>query len=137
MKDERGLSEVVTTVVVIALALVAITILWAVISQLISSNSRSVKAQQMCLNTQFDLKGSFVENSVTSLRVRRISGSDTLGGIVFWAHNLTDGSSTNYSGNIAVGQSILGEISIINAKEVSVVPYFEIDSKIFPCSQLC
>lgn len=56
--NKRGLSEVVTSVIVILLVLVAIGIIWAVVNNLITKGGQTAGRQAECLNVRFDVSAS-------------------------------------------------------------------------------
>ena len=55
-KNKKGVSNIVLTVIIVAISLVAITIVWAVVSNLISSENEIANVANDCLQVNFILK---------------------------------------------------------------------------------
>lgn len=82
MKNTKGLSQVVTTVIFISLALIAIGIVWAVISNLINQGASGAEAQAKCLSV--DVKATAVTGNSTAgylVTLRRSAGGDEIAGV--------------------------------------------------------
>ena len=67
MNSKRGLSDVVTTVIIIALALVAIAVVWVVVQNLISSNSSQIQSSENFLKLKMNIES--VQNNSGKLFV--------------------------------------------------------------------
>src|SRR3989344_4348736 len=52
VKDKRGLSAVVTTLILVLLVIVAVAIVWGVLSNLISSRTDDINTVSKCLDVQ-------------------------------------------------------------------------------------
>ena len=87
--DKKGLSEVVTTLIIILLVLVAIGIVWAVVNNILSSGSEQVGLEQFSIDVNF-LRASINGNAVT-LTVKRAAGNGNMSGLKFI---LSDGSNS-------------------------------------------
>lgn len=55
MSDKKGLSTVVTTLIIILLVLVAIGIVWVVVRGLISTTEGQINIQQKCIGVTLDI----------------------------------------------------------------------------------
>src|SRR3989344_2757831 len=99
-KRKRGLSAVVTTLMVILLSIVAIGIVWVVVKNLVGDAASEISFDKFSLN--LDISDAYVdtdENEV-GVAVRRSAGSGNLSGIYFIFHNGT--SSSSVKRNIAL-----------------------------------
>lgn len=105
MKNRKGLSQVVTTVIFVSLALIAIGIVWAVINNLVQQGAADVEAQSQCLNVDVRANA-VVENSSAlsnyTVTLNRAGGGGDIEGtkIVLFAE--TESSDVlDIDGNIA------------------------------------
>jgi len=79
--SKKGLSDVVTTVIIILLSLVAIGVVWFVVQNIISSGSDSIGIDQFSVDINF-LRASINGNDV-NLTVKRSAGRGDMGGMKF------------------------------------------------------
>lgn len=104
MSQKRGVSGVVTAVLLILLTIAAIGILWVVVQNFVQDGSSGVTGQADCLQTRFEAVSADVsDNTIT---IRKTSGSAALGAI-----RISDGSLTSTSVTVvnpAVGESTTG-----------------------------
>jgi len=66
-KNNRGLSTVVTTLIIILLVLVAVGIIWGVVSNLIDKSSGTIEASAECFD--LDLKATSVLNNTSPANI--------------------------------------------------------------------
>ncbi len=81
MKNKRGMSAVVTTLIIILLALVAIGVVWVVIKNIVSKGKEDISLTGLTLDLEI-LKAS-VDGDTLSVTVQRKSGEGTLKAISF------------------------------------------------------
>jgi hypothetical protein len=129
--DKRGLSTVVTTLIIILLVLVAIGIIWVVVNNVITEGSEEVDYSVKCL--EVDVKATSVANcgmASCDLTLKRGAGGEDIAGVKVVFSNSTSGSSDviDYAGNIDELQTITPTITITgltnNPDKVEVTPYF-------------
>jgi len=126
--DKKGLSAVVTTLILILLVLVAVGIIWVVIRAVVETGTGTIDYTAKCLRV--DLRATVVNNTAGTnydVTLKRESGGDDINGVKIVFSNDTDSSSVIDSlGNIetlaTVTRNVNGEIS--NANKVEVTPYF-------------
>ena len=80
-RGKRGLSEVVTTLIIILLVLVAVGVVWAVVSNLLSEGSSQIDTTQFSIDVNF-LRASVNGNNV-NMTVERASGQGNITGLKF------------------------------------------------------
>ncbi len=137
MQNKKGLSDVVTTVIIVGLSLVAIAIVWAVISNLISQNSSNINNQADCLNSNLEIVGASSDDSRVNVTVKRISGDAEIGGVKVIAYNSAGTSaSSDISGTMTIGEQKVASITISNANKVSATVFFVVDNKQVVCSNI-
>ncbi len=133
MENKKGLSTIVTTLIVILLTLVAVGIVWAVISGVLKTGVSTVDTDSECL--KIDLKASnvncvtFGSNSNCSVKITRSPGGITFAGLkVIFKSNSVSSSVTDVPGNIAELGSATVQVNSIGANDtnkVEITPYFK------------
>ena len=83
METKRGMSAVVTTVIIVALTLIAIGIVWAVINELVSEGSGKINLEDLYLDLKIDSVQFDHDANNVSVKVSRNAGKGNLVGIVF------------------------------------------------------
>ncbi|MCH8945712.1 MAG: hypothetical protein IIA85_02210 [Nanoarchaeota archaeon] len=132
LKDVKGLSNVIVTLIMIVLVLVAVGLIWTAVQSNIESGTEQIEVSAKCL--KIDIKATKLEcggvnNGVCNVTVTRNVGGDDLAGIKLILTN-TEGE-TNYvndvPGNI-VPLETKTEVDITtgltDVSIVAVAPYF-------------
>ena len=78
MISKRGLSDVVTTVLIVLLTIVAIAILWSFLQPLFTSSGQKVQTQQQCLALSLEVTGCQSTVGTTNATIKRNPGAATL-----------------------------------------------------------
>jgi len=148
MKNNKGLSTIVATLITILLVLVAVGIIWVVVRNVIEGGATQINSGAKCLD--IDLKATKVLCSLNSpndggnsglcnATISRNAGGEEIGGVKLIFYN--EAGETNYihteEGNVApLETKTINLIStgIVNASKLEVVAYFLDDSG---NSQLC
>ncbi|MGD9275944.1 MAG: hypothetical protein PVJ67_02115 [Candidatus Pacearchaeota archaeon] len=134
IKNKKALSTVVTTLIIILLVLVAIGIIWVVISNVVTEGSQNVDYATKCFS--IDVKATTVACSgptLCNVTLKRGAEGDDIAGIKFVFSNSTTGSSDviDYPNNVAPLQTITVPITITgltsNPDKVEVTAYFADD----------
>jgi len=131
IKNKKGLSAIVITVILVALVLVAVAIVWAVVRDLIGGGVEDIELSAKCLN--IDIEATAVDCTIPascSITLTRTgTNSDEIAGVKLVFGNDTVVSSViTEEGNIEAlaGKTITGLSSeIANPNEVGVTVYFE------------
>ncbi len=130
--EKKGLSAVVTTLIIILLAIVAIGVVWVVIKNVISEGAETISLTSFTLDLA--IKSAYVDGSDIKVLVRRSAGEGDMTGIKFVFINNTD--SVIIEKNIILTPSqeksftfSSTEISGIEAgDDVSVAPLYTTES---------
>jgi flagellin-like protein len=102
LNQKRGVSDVVTTVLMILLVIAAIGILWAVISKFVSQGTSTVAGTPDCLTTGLSVDSATNASGLTVKVTRSGTNSGNLTALKFFV----DGASVTMNGNIpAVGET--------------------------------
>mgnify|MGYP001573405471 CR=1 FL=1 len=129
---KRGLSGVVTTLIIVLLVLVAIGVIWMVVRNVIDKGTEQIELGQFSLDLQ--IKKVQVQNgNVTVIVVRRNPGEGNFVGMNFV---FSDGqNSETIRQNVSLQELdektftfTLTKISTSNLKTVSVAPIYELSS---------
>ena len=132
IKNQKGLSAVVTTLIVILLVLVAVGIMWVVVRSLIQEGAEGVELGRFTLD--LEIKRVQIENNdVTVVVIKRNPGEGNFIGMNFV---FSDGiNSETIRENTTLQQTeeksftfTLTEISTDNLETISVFPIFELSS---------
>ncbi len=114
--NKKGLSTVVTTLIIILLVLVAIGIIWVVIRGVIETGSEEIDLSTKCLSVDVRVTNTTgcSATTCTNVRVYRKTGSEPIGGVALIFHNssLVDSSDVYYS---------IGDIQLLNTKTIAPV----------------
>ena len=133
LKDVKGLSNVIVTLILIVLVLVAVGIIWTAIRSNIESGTEQIEVSSKCLKVDIKatkLECGGVDNSICNVTVKRNIGGDNLAGIKLSLTN--DAGETNYIHDIPgdiVPLETKTELSIdtgiTDVSSVEIAPYFE------------
>jgi len=99
MNNKKGLSDVITTVLIVLLTLVAVGLLWGFLSPLFLESGEKINTAKACLSVDLTIAGCVVDGNNADVTVRRGAGDADLGEITLIFGN-PDGSTTpkNQSG---------------------------------------
>ncbi len=136
MKNQKGLSDVVTTVIIIALSLVAIAVVWVVVQGLIANNAESTRMQSLCLDNDFVID-SISTNPVlntTTVVVKKTRGDDNFDGVRVNVYNLSSSSSSDINSNLATGSQKSISVTIVSPTKVGISAYTSLNNKSTYCN---
>lgn len=131
--NKRGLSPVIISLILIVLALVAVGILWGVISNLISKQSKEISLGKLTLDAK--IKGAWINEvtNSTSVLVRRKSGAGSLAGFKFIFNNGTDNEVHTVNTSMKELEervfSFTLSMSISNVLTITLIPLIKFGDK--------
>ncbi|MCK9568098.1 hypothetical protein M0R72_04055 [Candidatus Pacearchaeota archaeon] len=142
IKNHKGLSTIVVTLIIVLLSMVAIGLVWYVVNNLIQSSTEGVETSAKCLNVNIAVKSAVCVNGTTNqtcnVTLSRTGTEDEeLGGVkIIFADSVaevTSSSLIDVPGNILqlVGKKISVNSLIANVNTIDlleVTPYFTDDS---------
>ena len=137
-KNKKGLSAIVVTLIIVGLSLVAVGIVWGVVSNLIQGGTSNVEASIKCVNVMIEIdRASCVDGATNKICNVTVSRSGTeqeaLGGVKI---RFADTVSETYGSLISLEENIVQlegrtftslDSGVPNANEVNLVevtPYF-------------
>ncbi len=127
-EDSRGLSAVVTTLLIILLAIVAIGIVWAVVSNILDEGTEGITLDRFV--TDISISSAYIEGSNVKVIVRRSPGGGDVSGIEFIFSDGFDSSNVRKTVSIEESErksfifTSLEVGGIDSVEEVSVAPVF-------------
>lgn len=134
MKDKKGLSQVVTIVILVVLVLIAAGIIWAVVSNLIARGATQIDLNQKCLEVDIKPTIATCDALTCTVTLVRSSTGTEIDGIKISFVTDTDSDVQDYPGDINVLKTItpaaftLVGISGSDVTKVKVSPYFMTDA---------
>jgi len=120
-KDKRGLSAVVTTLLIILLVLVAVGIIWVVVRGVVETGTEQIDVSARCLSV--DIRATeVIETSagVYDVTLMRRSGGDDIDGVVVNVFNDTESSGIVDFG-VAIGELDTETQSVDTSLETQVL----------------
>ncbi|MDO8467579.1 MAG: hypothetical protein Q7S56_01360 [Nanoarchaeota archaeon] len=128
MIHKRGLSEVITTLIFILLAIIAIGIVWYIFNNLSNQTQDQINSNSQCIG--LDIRP--VGISGTDIQVTRGAGTATeIGGVKI---SPDGGTLQDCLGDIPVGTTKTCTLTgILSVTSVTVVPYFIVDEQPQTC----
>jgi hypothetical protein len=103
MSHKKGVSTIVVTVILVALVLIAVGIVWAVVSNIISRGTETIDVTGICVAITVQPTAADCSDPAACVITleRSSSGTDDIGGVKLVFKNATDSSSViDVPGNI-------------------------------------
>jgi len=136
LKNKRGISAIVATLIIILLVIVSAGIIWVVIRNVVQSGAEQVEFGQKCLEvnleyvsvTKIGIVGCGAPGTGYSITLRRSSGGDEIAGVVVVLLDEEDSSEPEEFGEIGELETKTEEIcvyDISNANKIEYTAYFE------------
>jgi flagellin-like protein len=130
MKNTRGISDIIATLILILLTVVLVGIVWVVVSGVVTNSTKQVNSGAQCLNSGIQITSATCNQAGTdcNVTVQRTLGTDSIGGIRLVFINAAGNSAINdTSGNLVPLQSVTApdwSTGISNVTEVDAAIYF-------------
>lgn len=135
---KRGMSAVITTLIIILLVIVALGIIWVVIRNVIQGGVSQVELAQKCRDIDLTVKKVDVEDAGDgewddyAITLSRTAGGENSTGVIFVLSN-----ETHYSEPTDFGYKLtplatktnynLDDLNVSNATQIEMTAYFEND----------
>ncbi len=119
---KRGLSTIVTTLILILLVFVAIGIVWGVVKNVLNEGKENINMNFITSNFEIQ-KVKILEHGL-NVSVKRDSGEGEMGGLRFIISNGVNSNTTDWEGNISEFQTITLPLQYDGiVKKISVAPF--------------
>ncbi|MEK6847559.1 MAG: archaellin/type IV pilin N-terminal domain-containing protein [Nanoarchaeota archaeon] len=92
MRNKRGLSTIVATLIIILLTLVAVGIIWVVIRNVIQGGAENIDLSAKCIAVSLEAVSVTETSGVYAVTLKRNAGGEALGGIKVSIFNATSNS---------------------------------------------
>lgn len=112
MKSRRGLSEAVSTVMIIALVLVVMGIVWVVVQNLVSNSQEDIEIGLSKVSLEIDKSSIIVDEGTYYIKINRGVGKGSLTGVEFI---ISDGSNEEI-----IKKEV--EITELGGKRIDITP---------------
>ena len=115
MENKKGLSGVVTTLILVLLVLAAVGIVWVVINGIITRGAENIDINAKCLEIEVTPTAASCEDALCSVTVVRSAGGDEIAGIklIFSEEGGEENVIKDFPGNIAaLGQKTQSGINV-------------------------
>jgi len=132
INNKKGLSTIVTTLILILLVLVAVGVIWIVVKNIIDTGSEDVDVGAKCLSVDVKATAVACTGTTCAVTLSRKAGGDDIGGVKLVFGNASSGTAsttpTDISGNIAplitVTQTGVDTAGVADSDFVGVTVYF-------------
>lgn len=138
MKNKKGLSTIVTTLIIILLVLVAIGIIWSVVKGLLDDSRDDISNSKKCLDIEFSVSSLDTRdvNETTALTLRRSpSGIDDEVGVKVMLYSSDTNTQLQYfggedapiefgMGDVQTADVNTSTIQNDDVTQVDLIPYF-------------
>ncbi len=135
--QKRGLSSVVTTVIIIAITIVAILIVWGVVRSVMDTSTRQISLARITVDVQTDSANVNFTSGIATVRVTRNVGSGNVTGIKIMVDDgktvevfdrrftmFNEGSSKTFTINLSESS----ELILYDVEKISVAPIILLES---------
>ena len=141
LKDKRGLSAIVLTVIMVGLVLVAVGIVWVVVSGILTTQTEALDYENMCLGLSFDVSTPTCDAGTCSMVIERglASKGDPIDGIAITLSDETESMDEEIvEDNIAATKTVsMDSVTLAGSIKASMRIYFEKeDGTKHYCSQI-
>lgn len=134
--NRKGMSTVVVTVIMIALVLVAVGIVWAVISGIIESTADDAEVSQACLGASIVIRDASCSGGECQARVERAGTGNTEINSLEYVFTGGDSDIDGSKGSLEVAVSISETYTGTDPTSITVLPVIEIDGEEYNCNPI-
>lgn len=108
LNNKRGLSTVVTTLIIILLVLVAIGVVWVVVQNMLTNSGEQIDISQKCVTTNLAITnvGTCTASAGCSVQIERRGGYALNGLFVVVSSATASGNAFDVPGDITVSKTI-------------------------------
>ncbi|MEX2017504.1 MAG: hypothetical protein WD876_03455 [Candidatus Pacearchaeota archaeon] len=126
--NKQGLSTIVTTLIIILLSLVAIGIIWVVVSNVLEGGAEQTEINTKCLSVDVRATALSCDDGVScSVTYNRRAGGEAIDGLRIIISNPQESASLDVEGDLGIGatrtSTVTTTLTGINGAQVAA--YFE------------
>ena len=127
MNNNRGVSAIVTTVILLALALIAVGVVWAVISNILTERGDAAQTTSSCIDASIEIPlaeyNSTEDNKNLTVKIKNV-GSKDIPGVRVVAGSLIDDANITSLTPLATKTVVFTRVAAKPAEEVIAAAYF-------------
>jgi flagellin-like protein len=129
MKNKKGISSIIATLILLLLTIVLVGIVWAVVSGIVKTSTEGATSGAQCFNSGVEIKSASCTAAGTcNVTVQRTIGTDVLGGIrLVFINALGESNITDINGTIQTLSSARltdASMGVANITEIDAAMYF-------------
>lgn len=141
MKNNRGLSGIVTTLIIILLVLVAVGVIWGVVNNLLDRSTGTISTTTKCLD--IDVRATKVIESETNPGVYNVTltrkptgGDEEFGAMMVMFNDVTNTEAVEFDGTLGpldvktreFDTTLSDVTTVTNGTKIQITPFFRDDS---------
>ena len=129
MIGRKGLSTVVTTVIMVLLVLVAVSVVWVVINNILGETSEQININSKCVATILTVDSvDCTTPSACSVVIKKGGGGPIHGIIAVFSDATSSGIPVDKSGDIQITSTFVMASGLTAPNSISVAAYFTDDT---------
>lgn len=137
MVNKRGLSEIVTTLIMVLLGIVIVGVIWAVVSGLVNNTRAQAELSSKCQDSAISITYADCTGTTCTITVKRDQGTDTIAGVLVTIKGAQGATAVNKSaGDLTIGTTRTVTIEDNTASSVEAKMYLDNGGKEFYCTNL-
>lgn len=140
MVNKRGLSEIVTTLIMVLLGIVIVGVIWAVVSGLVNNTKTQAELSSKCQDSALSITyAACTSGNVCTVTVKREQGTDQLAGVIVSIQG-TQGAAnvSNQAGDLVIGttKTVTFNNAVTGVTLAEAKMYLNNAGKNFTCTNL-
>jgi flagellin-like protein len=133
MRYKRGISNIVSTLLIVLLVIVAVGVVWVAVSGLLKSGAEDLEGSSAGFSIDLEISKATLDGSMINVKVRRNPGEGNLKGIKYIFYDGTNEKTSDKEVDLEIYGTAsfdfdLSELGVPNAYKVSVAPIYETSS---------
>ena len=137
IENKKGISMIVSTMIIILLVIVAVGIIWFAARGVFEGGSEQLSLSSKCLAVDLKASGSCDAAGICTVALERRAGGENFAGFKVVVENSTSNNITDYVGNIAALEKSIDAgfaTGVLDATKMDIIVYFTDDAG---AEQLC
>jgi len=128
INNKKGISGIITTIIIIGIALIAIGILMFVFSGILTRGTESIQFSEKCLDVNLQPTSVNCTGTACTVKIKRSAGGEAIDGVkaIFYYADGTSEVSVGGDGGIGELETVSRTFTLTSAgaNKVEISPYF-------------
>jgi flagellin-like protein len=129
MINNRGISSIIATLILLLLTIVLVGIVWAVVSGIVKTSTEGANSGAQCFNSAIDVTSATCASSTgnCTITIQRTLGTETIDGVRLVSSNATgDSNYTDVNGSLQtlVPVRLVANNGVSNVTKIIAAIYF-------------